>query len=72
MQKQTSISIKGFVKKADLKGYVSLNKKLVLLLPYIAVAAFLIVLPMIMLLTKALGPMDSDLQTNLDVMTPSV
>lgn len=72
MQKQTSVSVKQLVKKADLKGYVSLNKKLVLLLPYIGVAAFLIILPMVMLLTKALGPMNSNLQNNLDVMTTSV
>lgn len=60
MNKVTRASAKSAIKKADLKSYVSLNKKLVLLLPYLAIAGVLIVFPMVMLLTKALDHTGGD------------
>ena len=60
MQKLTKVSFKNKIAKADIKGYVSLNKKLVLLLPYIAIAIILIVFPMAMLMSKSLGQTGGD------------
>ncbi len=63
MQKFNNVPVKKLVQKVDLKSYIGLNKKLVLLLPYAVIAALFIIAPMIMLLVKATNPAEGNTQT---------